>query len=160
MSTYRNIKCNISQPSTIRDYTALAIHDVLDAAGGLPVLSADVDAAILASPFGSVQHRADAVKALRNIGYPIIARKARHKSSYALDPHVNETEAMMNRIITEAYSQAVTTARLLAGAVSLHPQDLIIADAHRHQQLTAIGLGTSTAVGLTASQAAVDCVPL
>ena len=159
MSGYRDITVNIHKPRTLRDHTAVVILDTLQRATA-PVLAGHLYDAIEYSKRGELAHMAEAIKGLRNLGYEIECNKARHLSSWWLNPTPAETEKGRQRRIKEAYSQAVTTARSIAGALSRNPGDMTLAGSHRHAVQCAIDLGSDVAVGMTIQEVVNDCQPL
>jgi hypothetical protein len=157
MSAHRNIKVNITRPRNIRDRTARGIVTALGAGGRVAV--ADVNAAIRSSG-GKPNYKVDAVKGLRNMGYTIVIRKARHLTWYRLDATPAEQEDQRKTLVRELYSRLVSVVRELAGAVAANPADLSLDASHRHGQMMALALGTDSAVGMTVPEVIADLVPL
>jgi hypothetical protein len=157
--SYRNITCNVTRPRSNRDHCARAILDTLAAAGGGAVLAGDLDRSIRAAG-AQIRFKVEAVKALRNIGHPVIAHKARHLSWYKLGGTPTEFEDHRQYVVKEAYSRQVSICRELAGIVAAMPNDPALAASYTHSQMTAMSLGTDPAVGMTIPQVMTDLAVL
>lgn len=148
VTAYRNITVNLTEPRSQRDKCAEVIVNVLGTAGGAKVPVGDLDVAISKAGV-DLAFKTEAIKALRNMGYPIIARKARHLSWYKMDGTPDEYEDHRKAVVREAYSRQVSICRELAGVLAARPQDVALQACFNHAQLTAIGLGTDVAIGMT-----------
>lgn len=155
---YRNITCDPINPRTQLDWTAVGVLDALNSYVP-PVYTADVDASIVASG-GRLARKAEAIKALRNIGYAIISTKARQNSWYMLAGTPDEYEIHRGRVVREAFSAQVSICRELDGAVQVNPTDIVLANSLRSAHMTAITLGTDSAVGMTLAEVVAELAPL
>jgi hypothetical protein len=155
MTTRANITVDITTPRTKTDKTAVAILGALRGQGW--VISADVRQTILA--FGADPKRTiDAVKALRNMGFPIATVRGRQNSRYRLYADPAEMEAWRQQLLDDSYSMFVTTTRSLAGAVAAAPSDPMLVAAHAASEGAAIQVGR--AKGLPLTQIVADLVPI
>ena len=161
MTAYRNTRVNVKRPRTQLDYTAAAVLDALNGPNtGTVVYAKTVRAAIVARTGADVRLTAMAVRGLRNLGYAIIANKARHLSWYKLAGTPVEYEEHRRRVVSEMYSCMLGHCRELAGAVSAQPTDLSLDASLKHAQMLAISLGTDTAVGKTIPEVVAELAPL
>lgn len=153
--------CDPFTPRTKLDFTAAGIVDALtDPVGGPEVPTAVIRASIVAHG-GSVRDLSNAMKALRNMGYHITGVKAGNKSWYKLEGTLDdEFEDHRRRMNREFYSQIVTVARALAGALHLNPHSRSLQETHRHMTLAAISLGMDDAVGKTPTEIDDDLKPI
>ena len=136
---------NLVAPRSVLDRTATGVLDALTATTS-EVNTADVNTAINANE-GDPRYKAKAVKALRNLGYPIIAHKQRQLSWYKLAGTPSEYETHRTAMMRSHYSRQVTACREFAGAANAAPNDLSLATVLRLSQMTAIALGTDVAIG-------------
>jgi hypothetical protein len=139
MANRQNIAVDVARPSSRTDLTAIGILNALKGQGW--VYSRYVDREIRRA-HGYVSLKGDAVKALRNMGYPLSSVKARHLSRYRLYAEAPEMEGWSRRVLEESYSQLVTTTRSLAGALSASSTtDPVMVGAHTASEMATIQIG-------------------
>jgi hypothetical protein len=156
---YRDIVCSPFAPMNQRDQIAAVILDVLSRSTGSEVPAVVVDAELLTAGL-PVKRKAEAVKALRNIGFAISSHKHRHLSYYILVGTPIEFEEHRRTVVRELYSRQISVCRELAGAVVQVPGDRNLSDSLRFAQQTAISLGTDAAVGKSIQEVVHDLDPL
>lgn len=147
MAEYINLACNPVAPVTIRDKTAQGIIGALVGTGWTSGVV--VDAAIIAAG-GTVASKSYAVKALRNIGYPLIVEGRGQWGFWKLADTPAELEQYRKRVVRETFSQHVTVYRPIAGMLLRLPGDPVLRDSWRAAQSLGITLGTDPAIGLDA----------
>lgn len=157
MAQYRNITVDINTPTTVRDRTAVGILTAL-LRSGTHVDHATVDSEIV-SAGGRVAHKSMAMKGLRNLGFAIVASKARHLSWYRLAATPDEYDDFVRRIVAEAYSQQVTVCRTLAGAVTTTPNNPSLNASHQHAIMAALSMGQQMGKTIYEVLAEVDPLP-
>jgi hypothetical protein len=96
--------------------TAVAMTKVL--ASGQPVLAAEMRTRIRQEG-GDPEYMRQAAKYLRDLGVPVVAKKARHNSSWRIAQAGDATAGVLTeewalRVRREHYSEAISTARALA----------------------------------------------
>ena len=156
---YRNITVDPGTGTRIIDYTAEAILDTVAAAPGTRVPVTAIDAAVIANG-GRLKLKAAAIKGLRNGGWAITTRRARHLSWYMLDAMPVDYQEQRQLLVQEMYSRQVTICREFAGRVAALPADPTLAITANQAQLVALTLGTDTAVGKTIPEVILDLAPL
>ena len=137
---FRNVKVNVVEPTTVTDRTAVVLLATLNADPTNEVFACDVHAAVQAA-VGTTREIPKAMKALRNMGYPISAKKARHESWYILAGTPLQYAEFADRIASEHYSQTISAVRALHIVLANNPNDALIAAAHSGLQMSAIALG-------------------
>lgn len=158
MTEYRDTVVDLTRPHCGRDWCAIAIIDALQAQAA-PMLSRDLRAAIIAAG-ADPTFQAEAVKGLKNIGYPICRDRRRHLTTWWLNPTTAESEAERESRVRDGYSQSVTTARVFAAQLLRAPGDPIAVQSHRRAVQMAIDHGTDSAMGMSIQQVVDACEPL
>lgn len=156
---YRDITCSPFSPANQRDEVAAAILDVLTRNTGKEVLNTVIDAELVLRGL-PVKRKAEAIKALRNVGFAISSHKHREYSYYVLVGTPAEFEEHRRTVVREMYSRQVSVCRELSGAVVQMPSDAGLADSLRYAQQAAISLGTDPAVGKNIQQVVGDLAVL
>ena len=140
-AVYRNTTVNVTTPRRVLDHTAVAVLQCMNSHVGRQVLHDDLKSCVAAHPGARVDLIAQAIKGLRNMGYPMLSTKARHLSWYTLAGTPDEFAAFAKRVCSEAYSEAVSTVRALRTAQANMPLDLLIGRAIGDMESAAIALG-------------------
>jgi hypothetical protein len=152
---YRDLSVDLVNPRTKRDACAQEILNLLPP--GQPVLANQLDVALAALQMSRID-KAQALKALRNKGYDIVATKRRHLSAYVLTPPSQECAEMSRQDVSSLLSLLATRARQYAGDLVNRPNDLMLFNTH-HQVVTA-AMYFGGQLGYTHQEVLTMCAPL
>lgn len=151
---FKDLKCDpwsVPPDRTVRDCTAYGILDAVTAPG--PASVQEVRAAVVRAG-GSLDMINQAAKALRNMGYPIVAVNRRHLTQWTYGWDASEMERWRLKTAKRAYSAAVSSYRSLLGACRDFPNDSVFERSRINQQVVAVSLGVE--IGLTLQQIDTD----
>lgn len=149
----KDITCVLGGSRQI-DRAATAIYNTLVTSGG-SVSVHIIDQAVIRN--GShLFYKPFAVKALRNLGYPVIVDARRHLTVYAFDPVAADEQAWQERAMTDTYSRLVSMTRALHGNQAMN--DPMKVAVYRAMEMATIAVGVQ--VGLPLMEIANDMVPV
>lgn len=160
MTEYANVTCDWRRPRTSLDFTARAIYRLVTQRRGQEYLVADVWTAIQQTPGAEVYLRLMAVKALRNMGYPILIKRAGSMTTYFYATTEPQLRMYRETAMKEHWSRFKSIVRAAQGMANASPNDVGLAQQLRLAQMFGLSIATDPGVGLSIVDALQEMQPI